>query len=49
MSNQQIYVLLATCGLVALVLAVAVSWRIKHQRFTVDEMNFDERAQKRRY
>lgn len=47
MSDQQIYVLLATCAFMALVLGVAVAWRIKHDRLTVDEMDQDQRSQRR--
>ena len=47
MSNQQLFVILATCAFMALVLSVAVAWRIKHDRLTVDEMDQDQRSQRR--
>ena len=49
MTNGRFYVLLATCALMALVLAVAVAWRIKHERFSMDEMDQDQRSDRNRY
>ncbi|ENZ79592.1 MULTISPECIES: hypothetical protein [Ralstonia] len=49
MSNQKIYVMLATCAFMALVLAVAAAWRVKHERMTVDEMEQDQRSDRTRF
>lgn len=48
MSDQRFYVMLATVAFMALVLGVAVAWRIKHERFTVDEMDQDQRSKRGR-
>ena len=45
MTDERFYVLLITIGLMAIVLAAAVAWRLKHDHLTME----DERSQKQRY
>jgi hypothetical protein len=50
MTNQQLGAVLLSVAVMAIAIAVHTAWRIKHDRFTVDEMdqNNDQRSQKHR-
>lgn len=50
MTNQQLGAVLLSVAVMAIAIAVHTAWRIKHDRFTVDEMDqdHDQRSRKHR-